>query len=511
MVIGGGITGLGVAWDACLRGIKVILIEQNDLGQGTSGRYHGLLHSGARYVLSDPQSAQECATENRILKEIAPHTIEDTGGLFLTTPSDPSGYANQWLPACQELGVSVEEISPLKALEFEPALNPRIQRAFRVDDAALDSFDLLHSLAEAIELLGGKILLRHRLEGLVLKANSIEAAEVRDLNSDQVVTIGAECFLNAAGPWSQHIAQLADVDLPIVLGKGTMIALASRMVHTVLNRCRPPSNGDIIVPIGTVSVIGTTDLKVDSPSDVHITPQEVDFLLAEGEILIPELRQQRPLRAWAGIRPLYRPSSKDAEATRSLTRGHIIINHAEHAGVENLLTIFGGKLTTFRLMAEQAVDLICAELSTDRTCQTATTHLEPKLDSFFQLPYRWEQVDQMNSSTPQEIICECELVNRSDLEKAITAAPSVDLDDIRRDLRLGMGPCQAGFCAYRAAGIAHQISPTAPPDSGLRNFLEERWRGLRPLAWGQSLRQMELTRRIYMDLLQSDRFVEPSP
>ncbi|HEY42493.1 MAG TPA: FAD-dependent oxidoreductase, partial [Anaerolineae bacterium] len=83
LVIGGGVTGLGVAWDACLRGLKVVLIEQNDIGQGTSGRYHGVLHSGARYVISDPKSAKDCATENQILRLIAPHTIEDTGGFFV--------------------------------------------------------------------------------------------------------------------------------------------------------------------------------------------------------------------------------------------------------------------------------------------------------------------------------------------------------------------------------------------------------------------------------------------
>ncbi len=89
LVIGGGATGLGIAWDAALRGLKVVLIEQSDIGQGTSGRHHGLLHSGGRYAISDPVSARDCASENRILRKIASHTIEDTGGLFVATPADP--------------------------------------------------------------------------------------------------------------------------------------------------------------------------------------------------------------------------------------------------------------------------------------------------------------------------------------------------------------------------------------------------------------------------------------
>ena len=111
LIIGGGSTGLGVAWDACLRGLKVVLVEQGDLGQGTSGRYHGLLHSGGRYVISDPTSARDCAVENRVLRHIAPHAIEDTGGLFVATPADPLDFPDRWFAACQELGVSAEEIT----------------------------------------------------------------------------------------------------------------------------------------------------------------------------------------------------------------------------------------------------------------------------------------------------------------------------------------------------------------------------------------------------------------
>jgi glycerol-3-phosphate dehydrogenase len=192
-----------------------------------------------------------------------------------------------------------------------------------------------------------------------------------------------------------------------------------------------------------------------------------------------------------------------------MTRSHVIVEHAKDAGVQNLLTVFGGKLTTFRLMAEQTVDLVCAELSIDRSSQTATTPLEPERETFFWLPQRWAQVEQLDFSSRQEIICECELVKRAEVEHAIANMPTVDLDDIRRDLRLGMGPCQAGFCAYRAAGIAHQISTKPTIENGLCHFLEERWRGLRPLAWGQLLRQMELTRRIYLELLHADDLVEP--
>ncbi|MDA8068257.1 MAG: FAD-dependent oxidoreductase, partial [Actinomycetota bacterium] len=95
LVIGGGATGAGAAWDAALRGLDVILVERADLAEGTSGRFHGLLHSGARYAVKDPRAARECIAENRILRHVAADCVEDTGGLFVTTPWDDPAYADR--------------------------------------------------------------------------------------------------------------------------------------------------------------------------------------------------------------------------------------------------------------------------------------------------------------------------------------------------------------------------------------------------------------------------------
>src|SRR5579863_6914807 len=138
LVIGGGITGAGVAWDASLRGLDVILVERLDLAEGTSGRFHGLLHSGARYVVKDPPAARECIAESRILKRIAAVCVEDTGGLFVTTPWDDPEYADRFASACGQTGVDCEEIPAAQALLQEPRLNPSITRAFRAPDANID-------------------------------------------------------------------------------------------------------------------------------------------------------------------------------------------------------------------------------------------------------------------------------------------------------------------------------------------------------------------------------------
>ncbi|MGD2058498.1 MAG: anaerobic glycerol-3-phosphate dehydrogenase subunit GlpA [Anaerolineales bacterium] len=501
LVIGGGATGLGIAWDAALRGLKVVLVEQNDLAQGTSGRYHGLLHSGGRYVISDPQSAMDCAAENKILRSIAAHTIEDTGGVFIATPADPLDFPDRWQGASEELGIPHSELNLKQLQEQEPLLNPRISRAFKVRDASLDSFDLSHALSASIVEAGGKVLLRHRVTRLIRKDGNVTGAQIKDRTTGEQFQLDAHVTINATGPWAQQMAGLAGVDVPISLGKGTMIAMATRMVNTVINRLKPPSDGDIVVPVGTVCVLGTTDVPVDSPDALDIEPWEIDLLLAEGDFMIPGLHSARKLRAWAGIRPLYSPGKSTGEP-RSLTRAHALLDHKELDGVDGFISIIGGKLTTFRLMAEETVDLVCDKLEQDRKCQTATTELlSPEENHLFTLPDRLEHfAAERNREVRQQLICECELVSVKQLEHAIRDPDFRSLDDVRRDLRLGMGPCQASFCAYRAAGVAARLKPTCLDGRFLFDFLEERWKGLRPIAWENELRQMELMRRIYLEL-----------
>ena len=509
LIIGAGATGLGIAWDACLRGYQVTVVEQGDLGQGTSGRYHGLLHSGGRYVLSDPASARDCRRENEILRRIAPHTIEPTGGFFLSTAHDPADYADRWFAACRENEVPVEEIPAAAALRREPLLTPHLSRAFEVRDAALDSFELLHALAQAVTGAGAVLLTRHRVTGLVPHGGGL-LARIVSLSDQIAFQVEAQAVVNAAGPYAGGVAAMAGVHLPLALGKGTMIAMASRLTHTVLNRCKPPHDGDIIVPVGTVCVLGTTDIPVRAPTDLMMEPSEIDLLLAEGQVMIPSLRRHRALRAWAGIRALHRPSQQGL-ANRDLPRSHVLIDHGESDGVAGLLTIVGGKLTTFRKMAEDTVDRIAQTIPSSRKCQTATTPLPGPSRRFYALGQRLPSLfPSPRRSDLETVLCECEAVSRGQLELALRSADSGDLDDLRRDLRLGMGPCQGAFCAYRAAGLSAALLSRPAPDGGFADFADERWRGLRPLGWGRGLRQLEMLRRVQVELLGAEP-IEVSP
>jgi glycerol-3-phosphate dehydrogenase len=536
LVIGGGATGLGVAWDATLRGYKTLLAEKGDLAHGTSGRYHGLLHSGGRYVVRDPVSAVDCYRENLILKRILPSAIEDTGGFFAALDIDPPDYVPSFVAGCEKAGIPAEEITPAVALAEEPLLNPRLARVFRVPDAACDSFDAAHAVSGAIRAAGGEILLRHRVVGLLLSGGRVTGAELENVLTGARLAVQADLVINCTGAWAGRIAALAGCEVRVTPGKGVMVAMNTRLVNTVVNRLKPPSDGDILVPVGTVSVIGTTDVVVDDPDRYPIQPDEVELLLAEGEKLVPRFREFRALRAWAGVRPLYQPSAPSgAQATghesRLVTRAHAVLDHAARDGVGGFISVVGGKFTTFRHMAEETLDLAGRKLGTQRPCRTAETPIDPPGTPHHALH---DRLAASEVYPRPELVCECELVSRVDVEAALRRSGSLVLNDLRRDLRVGMGPCQAGFCAYRAAGILYQLKPgdlpagedgAAPADPGapvpaslfapapdvaatnsaLLEFLQERWKGLGPVTWGANLRQMELDLNIYRNLFGAER------
>jgi glycerol-3-phosphate dehydrogenase len=502
LVIGGGATGCGVQFDLAQRGLRVVLAEMNDLGTGTSGRYHGLLHSGGRYAVRDPESANECADENVVLRRIAPHAIEDTGGMFVAFRADPPDYVEPFKRGCIAAGIPTAELTRRETLKLAPALDPTFVRAIHVPDGALDSFDLVHSITEAAEQFGAQTLTYHKVIGIEVVSGRAVGALLEDRKTGEQVRVHSRYIINAAGPWASEIGRMVGVLIKMRHSKGIMIAMNVRWVHTIINRLKPPDDGDILVPVGTVCVIGTTSVTVPSPDHFEITPQEVSQMLDEGEIMIPGFRKARALRVWAGVRPLYEdPHGKNMDIEgRDVKRTFDVLDHAGN-GVEGIASIVGGKLTTYRLMAEKIADFVCKKLDMLRPSQTANTVLPAPshgVRRYHALPNRQQQLEQ--AATHSGLICECEIVTRQQLVEAIQkAGETVKLDDLRRDLRLGMGPCQAGFCGYRAAGIL-QETVKLPPEravGALREFVEERFRGNRPLLWGHQLRQALLDEMIY--------------
>ncbi|WP_416054548.1 anaerobic glycerol-3-phosphate dehydrogenase subunit A [Pectobacterium polaris] len=528
VVIGGGATGAGTARDCALRGLRCLLLERYDIATGATGRNHGLLHSGARYAVTDGESARECIEENQILRRIARHCIEPTDGLFITLPEDDLGWQAQFITACQQAGIRAQALDPQEALLLEPAANPTLIGAVRVPDGSVDPFRLTAAnMIDACEH-GAEVLTYHEVIGLIRQGDRITGVRVFDHKKGVETEIYAQVVVNAGGIWGQHIAEYADLRVRMFPAKGALLILGHRINNMVINRCRKPADADILVPGDTISLIGTTSTHIDYDQidNMLVTPAEVETLMREGSMLAPKLASTRILRAYAGVRPLV--ASDSDPSGRSVSRGIVLLDHASRDGLEGFITITGGKLMTYRLMAEWVTDAICKKLGHDVACSTAQTPLpgSESLEEVKSAPHalsaypaakplsaplrgsaiyrHGERAGRMLSGErlDRSLVCECEAVTAGEVRYAVESLQVNNLIDLRRRTRVGMGTCQGELCACRAAGLLCRLGTATPEQSltQLSQFLNERWKGIRPIAWGNALRESEFTSWIYQGL-----------
>ncbi len=524
IIVGGGITGAGTARDCALRGLKVLLIERHDIATGATGRNHGLLHSGARYAVTDKDSASECIKENMILKKIARHCVDDTSGFFITLPEDDLDYQAKFVKACLESGINAEIVDPKEAIRLEPSINPSIIGAVRVPDGSVDPFRLCLSNIVDAKAHGATVLLYSEVIDFIKESDTIKGVKVLDHVSGQTTGYYAPLTVNAAGIWGHHIAEMAGVTIGMFPAKGALLIFAHRVNSIVINRCRKPANADILVPGDTVCVIGTTSTHVpfEECDDMHVTPDEVNLLLTEGAKLAPVLASTRILRAYAGVRPLV--SADNDPSGRNISRGIVLLDHEKRDGLKGFISITGGKLMTYRLMGEWASDLVCKKLGVDKKCVTAVTplpgsetgSLEEVSKKFWTNPTTAQKAtvgrlgDQASKVSfsdlyDQSLVCECEEVSAGEVNRAINKLDVHNLVDLRRRTRVGMGTCQGELCACRSAGLlakAHNCTDKAKDDLG--RFMNERWKGMYPIAWGETLRESAYTQWVYSGVFGMD-------
>ena len=491
LIIGGGVTGAGIARDLALRGIPSVLVEKGDIASGASGRNHGLLHSGARYAVSDPEAAKECISENKILRRIAPHCIEETDGLFVSLPGDDLQFRDRFLRACEEAGIPSTLYSRDETLVWEPELHPDLLSAVKVPDGAIDPFRLILENAKDAESHGAQFLLHTEVTSFLIEGSKIKGVEAKDLVTGEEFSVDASFFINATGAWANQILNLAGLHIGLALSKGSLLITNRRLAHRVINHCRQPSDGDIVVPNETVSILGTTSIRLEETESFEVTPQEVSLLVQETSKMIPAIREARFIRAYAGIRPLFQPEETGND--RAISRGFALIEHEKRDRIKNLITITGGKLMTYRLMSEKTSDLICKKMGREVAC---STHLN-LLPGASRPTGSIERLKQFLTDG-EEIVCDCELVQRKEVEEFLTGKKLKDLQDILHRTRLAKGTCQGGFCVYRLLGVLHHLEMVGGDSNKiLKGFLEERWKGIRPILWGTALKEEELIESIY--------------
>ncbi len=364
IVVGGGATGVGVAVDAASRGCEVLLLEQSDFGKGTSSRSTKLVHGGVRYLEQGNFSlVMEALKERGILRENAPHLVHD---LAFVVPS-----YTWWESPFYGLGLKVYDLmsgrykfGPTRLLSQEETLDrlPTIKRdglrgGVVYCDGQFDDTRLLISLVATAAEQGATLLNYARVTDLQRDSQGfVEGVTAVDLESDRTVSARARVVVNATGAFCDAVRRMAD-------GNASQLIAPSQGIHLVLNRSFLPGDSAIMVPHtpdGRVmfaipwlghTLVGTTDVALEETTlEPRPSSAEVDFILdTAGRYLATPPRRTDVLSAFAGIRPLVRAG--DGKNTATLSRDHSI--HIDRSG---LLTIAGGKWTTYRNMAEDCVD-----------------------------------------------------------------------------------------------------------------------------------------------------------
>ncbi|PGF16931.1 anaerobic glycerol-3-phosphate dehydrogenase subunit A [Natrinema sp. CBA1119] len=531
LVLGGGSTGCGIARDLARRGLEVTLVERGTLTDGTTGRMHGLLHSGGRYAVSDRASARECIEENEVLREIAGHCVEETGGLFVQRPEDPDDYFREKLEGCRECGIPARVLSGAEAREVEPHLAADVKRAIEVPDGAVDPFRLCVANAIDAETNGARIETHAEVVDLLRDGDDIYGVEVRhdsgpgkrtQATAGTTEEITADYVVNATGAWAGQIGAMADLEIAVRPSKGVMTIMNVRQVDTVINRCRPKGDADIVVPHETTAILGTTDEEVSDPDDYPEAGWEVDQMIDTLSELVPILEEARTIRSFWGVRPLYEPPGTGTEDPTDITRDFFLLDHADRDGVSGMSSIVGGKFTTYRAMAEEISDHVCEKLGVTAACTTAeeplpgsenVETLEAGMDDFglrSPVARRSKQRlgsrarDVLDTDQPNPVLCQCEGVTRAEVRDAISQSGS-DLNAVRIRTRASMGNCQGGFCCQNMANELHPEYDEETVREALDVLFQERWKGERHALWGEQLSQAMLNYALHAATMNRDR------
>jgi glycerol-3-phosphate dehydrogenase len=506
LIIGGGITGTGIARDLALRGVHSILVDRSHINAGASGANHGVLHSGARYTASDPESSRECMEENALLKKLAPHCIENTGGFYVAVKEDDENYLADFPHNCAKCGVPCDPLDIRDVLAMEPALSKNIIAAYRTEDSSIDPFRVSYENLAYATKCGHGFLPYTAVKGFEIGHHRIQAVQVENVLTGQEQTIEAQEVINAAGAWVAQVASLANASIEILYSKGTLLVTHSRLAHHMLLRLRPPSDGDVLCPGGTVSILGPSSVRLTSPDNIQPTVDEIGHIISQGVPIVPSLNQSRFIRAFAGVRPLI--AKKKAAGTtddRKISRGFDLIDHSAD-GVDNFQTIAGGKLSIFRLMAERVCDQLCARLKIDAPCRTRQEPLPSTLNCEWTepglSPKTW-----LEKQAPDDIIlCECEMVPKSAVasitENIAVQDDAVLLHNIGARSRIGKGACQGTYCGLRITAQLYDQAKFQRNQglADLAQFTDSRWKGQRAVLFGEQLKQAELQEALYCGL-----------
>jgi glycerol-3-phosphate dehydrogenase len=376
LVIGGGITGAGIALDAAARGLSVALVEKDDFAAGTSGRSSRLVHGGLRYLEQrDFGLVRESLRERGILFRLAPHLVRPVpmymlAGDLRTRVTYRAGLtAYEALAAGRNIGYHTS-VSARRVAEAIPGLGEP-SRGFRYFECQTDDARLTIEVARAAHAAGARLANHTRVTGL-LGEGRVTGAAVTDEMTGQGFEVRARAVVNATGIWAERVTQLAGGSGGVRLrpSKGVHLVFAPGTVRTTAAVVAPSAARDgryiFIVPWEDRVYAGTTDTPYQGDLDAPpVGDADRDYILAAVAGVFPGVSDRDVVASWAGLRPLLAQDDAGDAKSSDLSRKHAVVT-----GPFGLHTITGGKLTTYRAMAEDLVDRVAADLGGAGPCRT---------------------------------------------------------------------------------------------------------------------------------------------
>jgi glycerol-3-phosphate dehydrogenase len=516
IVIGGGINGAGIARDAAMRGLHVTLCEMRDLATGATWASSGMIHGGLRYLTSDPSVTRLSCLDSGFIQQIAPHLIFRIPFLL---PWQEGGIQERVMLELAEVFFTVyDRYQPLKrglthtrltreeALRVEPGLAKNLLGAITMDEWGIDAQRLtLINALDASEH-GAEILTYHKVEGLIRDGGRVLGVRLVDRLSGARRELFASRVINAGGPWSMGIAANEGASsVKVRPGKGVHLITAGRVTNYAVLAKAVDGRQIFICPQQNTTLIGTTD--DDYYGDLERIPvleDEIEYLLQGVESIFPTIRRYPLIGTTVGCRATLHGYGKYED---DLSRAHRIYDHRSE-GLDGFFSIAGGKLATYRIMAQEATDALMQSLGRSVACETATRALpggehhglmvrdfvEAGVSAvagariLYRHGSRADQILELVRETPSmaAIVDPAEPVIEAELRYCLRNEAVVQFDDLKRRCRLGVGgdfgvrsilPAARIFCEERG------LAPSCMTDVAL-GFMQSRWEDRRGLMTG---------------------------
>lgn len=536
IVIGGGCNGTGIARDAAMRGLKVLLLEKKDFSAGTTGASSGMIHGGPRYMLYEVNTTKLACEDAAHIRKIASHLCFRIPFLFPVMREGKSDMSANWsLELVETFFEAYDRFSPIKGgkphtrlsrketMGLEPYLVDDVVGGVTFDEWGIDTQRLCLLNALSAEQYGATLHNHTEVKKILREGDRVIGVLARDLVTGEETEYHSKILFNATGPWLPELCEMAGVNVMLRPGKGIHLILDRRITNVaVVSKCID-GRQIFINPHENTTLLGTTDDDYYGDLDnIPVTEDEVEYLLQGMERVYPDIRKARIISTWRGVRPtLWGQDVYEDE----LSREHEIFDHETRDGLKGFLSMGGGKLASFRVMAEEATNLICKKLGNASPCSTqlmplpgAGTTADPnQIASDFKIhPYVARRLISRHGdltghvlaatqerSEQKAIVCTNEPVIDAEIRYAIQEEMAVTLSDLMRRTRLATGSCQGTECllpAVQILGEERQLSGRETIQE-LKNFLQESWKARRTILNGSQMAQEEMLQQVFQGVL----------